>query len=190
MELANRTTHVTIGIILALTYIPIEFFVINEEYPFTWVHWVTAILLAIIGSEGPDLDQLYSFMTHRDLVTHSAIFPGVVFGLCLWWRLEVNSALISCYIPFLLAYGSHLFLDFFPRIQFRDMFNKGIRISEKRGAFLIHVPFIYQTNDGKERKTLTVKRTEQWLLFNSFLCTVMSGILIATRFIFDIGAIT
>ncbi|MBD3189784.1 MAG: hypothetical protein GF308_04030 [Candidatus Heimdallarchaeota archaeon] len=188
--LANRTAHVTVGVILAFAYVPIEFFIINEQYPFTWIHWVTAILLAIVGSEGPDLDQLYSFMSHRDVVTHSALYPGIIFGVCLWWRLTVNSALISCFIPFLLAYGSHLFLDYFPRIQVKDMLNKGIRISEKRGTFLMHVPFVYKTKEGKERKTLNVKQTERWLMFNAFLCVVMAVFLAVTRFIFDVSTIT
>ncbi len=73
--LANRTAHVTIGIILGAAYIPIDFILINQKFGAglsdIWLYWVIALLLAIIGAEGPDFDVLYNFMSHRDIVSHS-----------------------------------------------------------------------------------------------------------------------
>ena len=188
--LANRTAHVTVGLLLGAAYIPIDFIVINENFGTSladaWYLWVIGLLLAIIGSEGPDFDQLYNFMSHRDIVSHSAIFPGIVFGLSLWWRFGHNDPLVSCFVPFLLAYGSHLFLDYFPNINVRDLRNGELRIGQKKGTFLMHVPFIYKDRKGKERRTLDVKKTEWWLLSNAFLCSSMAGILAVIRIIADL----
>jgi len=182
--LANRTAHVTFGFIVGAIYVPIEIIVINQNLGAmylkeTWLFWIIALLLTILGSEGPDFDQLYGFMTHRDVLSHSAIFPGMLFGVCMWWRLTVNHALVSAFIPYFLAYGSHLFLDYFPNINIRDLTNGTLRIGEKKGTFLMHLPFFYKSNDGKERRTLNVKKTETWLVINSFMCTAM-GLLLAT----------
>ena len=184
--MANRTAHVTIGILLGGAYIPIDFILINDTFGVQlgdiWLYFVIALLLAIIGAEAPDFDALYSFMSHRDIVSHSSFFPGVVFGLCMWWKLTVNDPLISCFIPFIIAYGSHLFLDYFPNINIRDLRNGELRIGEKKGTFLMHVPFIYKDRKGKERRTLNVKWTERWLLGNAFLCTCMGLLLALARF--------
>ena len=184
--MANRTAHVTIGVILGGAYIPIDFILINQTFgeglKDIWLYFVIALLLAILGAEGPDFDVLYSFMSHRDLISHSAFYPGVVFGLSMWWRLTVNDPLVSCFIPFIIAYGSHLFLDYFPNIQIRDLKDGGLRIGEKKGTFLIHVPFIYEDRKGRKRKTMNVKWTERWLLGNAFLCTCMGLLLALARF--------
>ncbi|MFW9924754.1 MAG: metal-dependent hydrolase [Candidatus Thorarchaeota archaeon] len=189
--MANRTTHVSFGVFLGAAYIPIDFIIINQKFGVTslseiWLFWVIAILLAIIGSEGPDFDQLYSFMSHRDIVSHSAFYPGVIFGLCMWWRFTVNDPLVSSFIPFLIAYSSHLFLDYFPNINLRDLHKGEIRIGEKKGTFLMHVPFIYKDKDGKVRRTLGVKKTEWWLLSNSFLCIAMATLLALARLYADL----
>jgi hypothetical protein len=176
--MANKTVHVTVGVILALIYIPIDFYVINNDISYTWLYWLAAVLLAIVGSEGPDLDHLYSFMSHRDIVTHSAIYPGIIFGLCVWWRLSYAEPILSVFIPFFIAYSSHLFLDYFPNVDLRKLSDGEIRIKEKRGTFLMHVPFIYRTKEGKERRTLDVKNTERWLLTNAFLVFCMGAFLI------------
>lgn len=185
--MANRTTHVTVGIILGLAYIPVEFFVISTAFTFSWVYWwlywLIGLLLAMLGSEAPDFDALYGFMSHRDIVSHSAIYPGIIFGLCVWWRLTVNDPIIGCFIPFLIGYASHLFLDYFPNIQFRKLRDGGLRIGEKKGTFLMHVPFIYRDREGKTRRTLNVKQTEAWLLINSFLCVAMAVILAIMRYL-------
>jgi hypothetical protein len=185
VNLANRTTHVTFGVILGAAYIPIDFLLINPGIGYlqnAWLYWVVAVLLAILGSEGPDFDHLYSFMSHRDIVSHSAIYPGIMFGLCIWWKLTINDPLIGCFIPFMIAYASHLFLDYFPNIDLRKLSDGEIRIKEKKGTFLMHVPFIYKDRDGKERRTLDVKNTERWLLINAFLCSSMAGLLIAASY--------
>ncbi len=181
---ANRTAHVTFGFIVGAAYIPIDIIVINQGLGAdylrdTWLFWIIALLLTIIGSEGPDFDQLYSFMTHRDILSHSAFFPGLIFGVCMWWRITANHALVSAFIPFLFAYGSHLFLDYFPNINVRDLTNGKLRIGEKKGAFLMHLPFFFKDKNGKERRTLDVKKTETWVVINFLLCITM-GLLLAT----------
>lgn len=184
--MANRTAHVTIGVFFGAIYIPLEFLVIHENLGMTlresWLYWVAALLLAVIGAEAPDFDQLYGFMTHRDILTHSSIYPGIIFGLCLWWKLTVNNLLIGCFIPYLIAYSTHLVLDYFPNIDMRKLRDGKLRIKEKKGYFLMHVPFIYKDKDGKERRTLSVKNTERWLLFHAFLCYAMAGVLIASSY--------
>jgi len=188
--LANRTAHVSFGLFLGAAYIPIDFIIINQSFGTSiadaWYLWIIALLLAIIGAEGPDFDQLYSFMSHRDIVSHSAFYPGIIFGLSLWWRFSQNDPLVSCFVPFLIAYGSHLFLDYFPNINIRDLRNGELRIGEKKGTFLMHVPFIYKDRKGKLRRTLGAKKTEWWLLGNAFLCTVMACLLAIIRFIADL----
>ena len=118
----------------------------------------------------------------RDLISHSALYPGVMFALSMWWRITMNDALVSCLIPFIIGYGSHLFLDYFPNIDLRDLHKGEIRIKEKKGAFLMHVPFIYKDRKGKVRRTLSVKHTEFWLLGNATLCTAMAVLLALARF--------
>ncbi len=184
--MANRTAHVTIGVILGAAYIPVEFFIINKHngipFEYSWLYWVAAILLAIIGAEAPDFDHLYNFMSHRDILTHSSFYPGIIFGLCIWWKLTVNDPLIGCFIPYLIAYSSHLVLDYFPNIDMRKLSDGVLRISEKKGYFLMHVPFIFKDKDGKERRTLNVKNTERWLLGHSFLCLAMAAVLAAATY--------
>ncbi|MHA1156884.1 MAG: hypothetical protein ACTSQK_12320 [Candidatus Heimdallarchaeota archaeon] len=183
--MANRTAHVTIGIILGAAYIPIDFIFINQKFGAglsdIWLYWVIALLLAILGAEGPDFDVLYNFMSHRDIVSHSSFYPGIVFGLSMWWRVTANDPLISCFIPFIIAYGSHLFLDYFPNINIRDLRNGELRIGQKKGTFLMHVPFIFKDRKGKQRRTLNVKWTERWLLGNAFLCVCMALLLALAR---------
>ncbi|NHJ41134.1 MAG: hypothetical protein FK731_13970 [Asgard group archaeon] len=182
--MANRTVHVTVGFILGIIYIPIDIIVINNGFnesnlSQTWLFWVIAILLSILGSEGPDLDQLYGFMSHRDIVTHSTLYPAIFFTVGMWWRITVNHALVSALIPFLIAFASHLFLDFFPNISLKDLADGNLRIGAKKGAYLVHLPFYYEDKKGKERKALSVKGTEWWLIINSLITCVMA-LLLAT----------
>ncbi|MHA1127014.1 MAG: metal-dependent hydrolase [Candidatus Heimdallarchaeota archaeon] len=189
-KISHRTAHVTIGVILGAAYIPVEFLVINSKLGIplkhSWLYWVAALLLAIIGAEAPDFDHLYSFMSHRDIVSHSAIYPGIVFGLCIWWKLTVNNLLIGCFIPFLIAYSSHLVLDYFQNIDMKKLSDGELRIKEKKGYFLMHVPFIYKDREGKTRRTLSVKNTERWLLGNAFLCLAMAAVLAAASYFPDV----
>lgn len=175
------------GMLLAAIYIPIDIIVINDNLNATylwqtWMIWIIAFLLAIIGSEGPDFDVLYSFMSHRDIVSHSAIYPGILFAVGFWWKFTINHALVSAFIPFMIAYSSHLFLDYFPNIDMRKLRDGQLRIKEKKGTFLMHVPFIYKNREGKIRRTLDVKGTERWLLTNSFLCFAMAMLLAFARY--------
>ena len=57
-----------------------------------------------------------------------------------------------------------------------------LRIKEKKGTFLMHVPFVYKNKEGKIRRTLGVKGTERWLLTNAFLCFAMAMLLALARF--------
>ncbi|MHA1212587.1 MAG: hypothetical protein ACTSSH_09005 [Candidatus Heimdallarchaeota archaeon] len=183
--MANRTAHVTVGLFIGAAYIPIDILLINKgENPFsvTWPFWVIALLLTILGSEGPDFDQLYGFMSHRDFLTHSAFYPGLFFGVCMWFKITTNHFLVTAFIPYLLAYGSHLFLDYFPNIDVRKLKDGKFRIKEKKGTFLIHFPYYFKTKEGKERKTLSVKKTEAWLLVNAFLCTAMALLLAFVKY--------
>lgn len=185
--MANRTFHVSMGMLLAAIYIPIDIIVINDNLNATylwqtWMVWIIAFLLAIIGSEGPDFDVLYSFMSHRDIVSHSAIYPGLLFAVGFWWKFTINHALVSAFIPFMIGYSSHLFLDYFPNIDMRKLRDGKLRIKEKKGTFLMHVPFIYKNREGKIRRTLDVKGTERWLLTNSFLCFAMAMLLAFARY--------
>ncbi|NHJ46985.1 MAG: hypothetical protein FK733_04275 [Asgard group archaeon] len=188
--MANRTAHVTVGFILGAIYIPIDILIINNGFSLTllrdtWLFWVIGLYLAILGSESPDLDHLLPFMSHRDIVTHSAFFPAILFSGGMWWKyriikdasLAVLNASITVIIPYLLAYGSHLFLDFFPNINIKDLANGEIRVKEKKGAFLMHLPFYVKDKKGKERKTLNVKGTEWWLIINSWLIGAMAALL-------------
>ncbi|NHJ86273.1 MAG: metal-dependent hydrolase [Asgard group archaeon] len=193
--MTNRTAHVSIGFILAAAYVPVDFLVINSRFGLTlketWIFWVIGLLLGILGSEGPDFDQLYGFMSHRDIITHSAIYPGAIFAVAMWLRVTGDETtdyiLISSFIPFLLGYSSHLLLDYFPNIDVRKLRDGEFRIKEKKGTFLMHVPFIYKSNDGKERRTLNVKNTERWLLANSFLCLAMAVLLALARYYTNIS---
>ena len=190
--MANRTAHVTFGAILAIIFIPIDIILINNNFGLlpvdTWFFYVIGFLLAIIGSEGPDFDQLYSFMSHRDIVSHSCIYPGIVFGVSMWWRItQYNIAydpLISIFIPFMIAYASHLFLDYFPNIQVRKLTDGALRIGEKKGTFLMHVPFIYKDRKGRTRRTLNVKGTEWWLLGNAFIIMSMASLTTIAHLVF------
>jgi len=193
--LANRTAHVTFGVFLGLIYIPIDIIVINNNLNMpqlknTWVFWLIALMLTILGSEAPDFDQLYNIMTHRDIVTHSSFYPAIIFAVGLWYRLTTNHALVSAFIPFLIAYSSHLFLDYFPNIDVRDLTKGEIRIKEKKGSFLMHVPFYYESREGKKRKTLNVKQTERWLLFNSALTLAMAMLLALAKYYYPLPPIT
>lgn len=175
------------GILLGAIYIPIDIIVINENLNATylwqtWMVWIIAFLLSILGSEAPDFDILYSFMSHRDIVSHSAIYPGLLFAVGFWWKFTINHALVSAFIPFMIAYSSHLFLDYFPNIDMRKLRDGQLRIKEKKGTFLMHVPFIYKNREGKIRRTLDVKGTERWLLINSFLCFAMAMLLAFARY--------
>jgi hypothetical protein len=144
--------------------------------------WLIAFLLAILGSEGPDFDVLYSFMSHRDIVSHSAIYPGIMFAFCMWRKVVDNPVLVSAFIPFMIAYSSHLFLDYFPNIDMRKLRDGKFRIKEKKGTFLMHVPFVYKNREGKVRRTLDVKGTERWLLTNAFLCFAMAMLLSLAKY--------
>jgi hypothetical protein len=192
---ANRQAHVAVGVVLWAIYIPIDILFINDKFNLTmlretWLFWIIALCLAILGSEGPDLDHLFPFMTHRDIISHSAFFPAILFGGAMWWKyriikdaaLTVLNATITAVIPFLLAYASHLFLDYFPNIDIKDLANGEIRVKEKKGAFLMHLPFYYEDKKGKERKTLSVKGTERWLIINSFFITIMALLLATAKY--------
>ena len=82
----------------------------------------------------------------------------------------------------MIAYSSHLFLDYFPNIDMRKLRDGQLRIKEKKGTFLMHVPFIYKNREGKIRRTLDVKGTERWLLINSALCFAMAMLLAFARY--------
>ena len=185
--MANRTLHVTLGIIITMIYLPFDFIYVNGSYGMllrdAWIYWVVAILLGLIGAEGPDFDQLYGFMSHRDIISHSILFPGAIFAMAMIWRITVeNNPIITAFIPFIMAYGLHLFIDIFPNIRIRDIPNKKIRISEKKGTYLMHLPFIYKNLKGKERHTLGVHQTEFWLIVNAILCSTMSLLISLARY--------
>ncbi|RLI71209.1 MAG: hypothetical protein DRP02_05530 [Candidatus Gerdarchaeota archaeon] len=190
-KLANRTAHVSFGFILGMIYIPIDIIVINNNLNFpylknTWPFWILALMLTILGSEGPDFDQLYNFMSHRDIITHSAFYPGIFFGIGIWFRLTTNHVLVTVFIPFLIAYASHLFLDYFPNIDTRDLYKGELRIKEKKGTFLMHMPFLFEDRKGKKRKTLDVKHTERWLLVNAVLTFAMAMLLSLAKYYYPL----
>ncbi len=127
-------------------------------------------------------------MSHRDIVSHSAFYPGIVFGVTIYWRIAqyniVFDPLISVFIPYLIGYASHLFLDYFANIDLRKLKDGKLRIGQKKGTFLMHVPFIYKDRKGKTRRTLDVKGTEWWLLSNAFICMAMASLLTISHLIF------
>jgi len=113
--MANRTWHLWFGFITFIVYSILYFWYAHFDYPHDFL-LVTLGLIAALGSEVPDIDQVADrVFHHRDWFTHSSIFAAILFILGYMYGDYFGIALTGYIIgAFLVTNASHFFLDLFP----------------------------------------------------------------------------
>ncbi|MBS7248653.1 MAG: hypothetical protein QXW47_08940 [Candidatus Jordarchaeales archaeon] len=169
------------------------------------VVWLTiSFFLSLTGSEIADFDHAITWMNHRDWLTHSAIIPSIpavvvlaaTFSSTFMQEARLALSLLLAMVPLVLAAASHLLIDLFPSVPIEELSKKGkyvelaVRMADsairgmiltefgKRmsGSYLIHFWWNIKKEKGKERRTLSEKKTKTWLVING---VVLIGVALA-----------
>ena len=113
--MANRTWHLWFGFIVFIAYSIVYFWYTHFDYPHD-ILLVTLGLIAALGSEVPDIDQIADrIFHHRDWFTHSSIFATIIFVLAYMYGDYFGISLVAYVVSaFLVTNASHFFLDLFP----------------------------------------------------------------------------
>ncbi len=125
-------------------YLPGKLFGLTDVYaiavPRTFssadiIYLAVALLLVLTGAEIADYDKAIMWMQHRDWLTHSLVIPTVFAAIVMIYTLVrvgnplqallynpgVNNVLLIAMVPFVLGAASHLFLDYFPPIDLKNL---------------------------------------------------------------------
>ena len=164
-------------------------FVVHYAVPI-WV-WATGWIAAVLGAEFPDFDHLddnEKILSHRDVITHSAFIPLIVFVIDFLTAPVTDIHIIAWFIfLFNLGVASHLILDEWP------VWKKGMAknvlgwmaegltgaslVEKEEGTFLIHLHGFRveeKTKRGKEKsvekKTMTKIQSRIWYFVNGAFC--------------------
>ncbi|MFX0095322.1 MAG: hypothetical protein ACFFBD_26545, partial [Candidatus Hodarchaeota archaeon] len=199
--MANRKWHMITSILIFIIYCVVYWYLdlnrlTGSDLPdLVPLLMVTGLFMALIGAEVPDLDLVLSWLQHRDISTHSALWPVIISGTFLLQKLFTppDSSLVLALVltPFLLGFSSHLLLDLFPYVDYEEEGKKGIThitamllggfisgltglelIKALKGTYLIHLPFKtpmpseMKSSSWELRKTLPLHLTRWWLFFN------------------------
>lgn len=153
--------------------------------------WATGWIPAVLGAEWPDFDHLddnEKILSHRDIITHSAFVPLIVFVID-FLTAPVFDAHVLAWFLFLFNAGvaSHLILDEWPVWEKGMAKNvlgwmaEGITgaelVKKQEGTFLIHLHGFHVEEKSKrgktklkEKKTMTRVESRIWYLVNGLFC--------------------
>jgi hypothetical protein len=159
-----------------------------------WV-WATGWIAAVLGSEWCDFDHLdddEKVLSHRDIITHSAFVPVIVFIIDFLTATAFDLRILAWFLfLFNLGVASHLILDEWPvweKGMSRNILKwmaEGITgqdlIKKEEGTFLIHLHGFRveeKTKRGKEKsvekKTMTKPQSRVWYFVNGVFCFVLA----------------
>jgi hypothetical protein len=154
-----------------------------------WV-WATGWIPALLGAEWCDFDHLddnEKILSHRDIITHSAFVPLIVFVIDFLTAPTLDAHILAWFI-FLFSVGvaSHLILDEWP------VWEKGMAknvlgwmaegltgqelVKKQQGTFLIHLHgfHVQEKKRGKtkmvEKKTMSKHQSRVWYFVNGAFC--------------------
>ncbi len=196
--MANRTWHVNGGLIVYIVTIAILVALSSFDFQFqrdsAWL--LVALLMAVFGSQFPDLDQMWKrIFGHRDWLLHSAI-PSIIMAVLVVNGSTDNVILYPILAIFNIGVASHLILDYFPtwegnnnkKLDFGDIVYAthwvfdGISGSEDLqkmvGTYLIHFPKWFK-NFGLKRNTLDKVWTRIYLILNALILLGLAVFFIA-----------
>lgn len=180
------------------------------------VVWLTiAFFLSLTGSEIADFDHAITWMNHRDWLTHSAIIPSIpavivlaaTFSSTFMQEAHLALSLLLAVVPMVLTAASHLLIDLFPSVPIEELSKKGkyvelaVRMADsairgmiltefgKRmsGSYLIHFWWNIKTEKGKERRTLSEKKTKTWLMVNGLVLVGVALALLARYLMLELS---
>ncbi|MFX0093665.1 MAG: hypothetical protein ACFFBD_18075 [Candidatus Hodarchaeota archaeon] len=128
------------------------------------VWFMAGLIMTLTGAELADYDLLVVHLSHRDILTHSALIPllFVIPFATISIPADVHTVLFLTIVsPFVIGYGCHLILDLFPPFNYKEMkeeegvlkativLSKGLAqgitgkeiVTQMKGTYLIHLPF-------------------------------------------------
>jgi hypothetical protein len=171
--MACRTWHLWFGFFVFVVYSMIYFWHTHFAYPEDFL-LVGIGLIAALGSEVPDIDQVADrIFHHRDWFTHSPLPAAILFFFAYQYGNSFGIDLVAYVVSaFLITNASHFFLDLFPvwkgsgdkvkgtmkggvmapaRWFFEGI--TGAQIYERlEGTYRIHLPFAIPEMKAKKKK--------------------------------------
>ncbi|MFW9848339.1 MAG: hypothetical protein ACFFF4_04320 [Candidatus Thorarchaeota archaeon] len=171
--MACRTWHLWFGFIAFVSFSILYFWYSAFEFPHDFL-LVTLGLVAALGSEIPDIDQIADrVFHHRDWFTHSPIPATFLFVLAYLYGDIFGIRLVTYLVcVFLVTNASHFFLDLWPVWKGSGDAEKGTLkggalaparwliegltgaeiYSRLAGTYLIHLPFAIPEMKAKKKK--------------------------------------